>query len=103
MASRRPSETSAERQADRLLIEQPVRAQVLALTSDFARVWQDLHTTDQDRKRVVRLLIEDVTLLKTHEVTLQVRWRGGAEDADDPRGVAQLADLGDPTGSGAVD
>jgi excisionase family DNA binding protein len=71
-------EDERQRQAERLLVNEEVRAQVLALSSDFPRVWQDAHTTDHDRKRLVRLLIEDVTLLKTHEVTLQVRWRGGA-------------------------
>jgi DNA invertase Pin-like site-specific DNA recombinase len=71
-------EDERQRQLDRLLINDEVRGQVLALTSDFPRVWQDPHTTDHDRKRLVRLLIEDVTLLKTHELTLQVRFKGGA-------------------------
>jgi len=66
------------RQADRLLVNDEVRAQIMALTTDFPRVWNDPHTTDQNRKRLVRLLLEDVTLIKTHEVTLQVRFRGGA-------------------------
>jgi hypothetical protein len=50
----------------------------MALTTDFPQVWNNPHTTDHDRKRLVRLLVEDVTLIKTHEVTLQVRFRGGA-------------------------
>ncbi len=50
----------------------------MALTTDFPRVWNDPHTTDRDRKRLVRLMLEDVTLIKTHEVTLHVRFRGGA-------------------------
>ena len=66
------------RQSDRLLIDDQVRAQVMALSTDFPEVWNDPHTTDRDRKRLIRLLVEDVTLIKTHEVTLQVRLRGGA-------------------------
>jgi len=66
-----------QRQADHLLVNDEVRTRVLALTTDFPRVWQDPHTTDHDRKRLLRLLIEDVTLTKTHELTLQVRFRGG--------------------------
>lgn len=71
-------EYDRHRQMDRQLVDDEVRAQVMALTTDFPRVWNDAHTTDQDRKRLVRLLIEDVTLIKTHELTLQVRFRGGA-------------------------
>jgi len=66
------------RQQDRLLIDDEVRAQVMALSTDFPRVWNDPHTTDRGRKRLVHLLLEDVTLIKTHEVALQVRFRGGA-------------------------
>jgi len=50
----------------------------MALTTDFPAVWRDPRTSDRDRKRLLRLLIEDVTLLKTEQtVTLQVRFRGG--------------------------
>ena len=66
------------RQKGGLIIDEEVRAQVMALSTDFPRVWNDPHTTDHDRKRLVRLLIEDVTLIRTHVVTLQVRFRGGA-------------------------
>jgi stress-induced morphogen len=66
------------RQADRQLIDEQLRSQIMALTTDFPRVWNDPHTTDRDRKRLVRLMLEDVTLIKTHEVTLHVRFRGGA-------------------------
>jgi DNA invertase Pin-like site-specific DNA recombinase len=66
------------RQADRLLVDDAVRTRVLALTTDFPSVWQDPHTTDHDRKRLLRLLIEDVTLTKTDVLSLQVRFRGGA-------------------------
>ena len=66
------------RQKDRLLIDDQVRSQVMALSTDFPKVWNDPHTTDRDRKRMLRLLVEDVTVIKTHEITLQVRLRGGA-------------------------
>jgi len=66
------------RQLDSRLIDDEVRAQVMALSTDFPRVWNDPHTTDHDRKRLVRLLVEDVTLIKTPDLTLQVRFRGGA-------------------------
>ncbi len=66
------------REKDRLRIDEAVRAEVLALSSDFPAVWNNPHTTNHDRKRLVRLLIEDVTLSRPQEVILQVRFRGGA-------------------------
>ena len=74
-------EDERQRQADCLVINDEVRGRVLALTSDFPRVWHDPHTTDRDRKRLVRLFIEDVTLLRSGEVTIQVRFKGGATQA----------------------
>jgi DNA invertase Pin-like site-specific DNA recombinase len=66
------------RQKDRRLVDESVRAEVLALSSDFPAVWNNANTTDQDRKRLVRLLIEDVTLTRSEDgVLAQVRFRGG--------------------------
>ena len=58
-------------------------AQAIAeLVADFPRVWNDARTSDRDRKRMARLLIEDVTVLKQEEViTAQVRLKGGATQA----------------------
>ena len=54
------------------------QAEVLALAQDFPRLWRDPRTPDRERKRMVRLLIADVTLLKTDVITAQVRFTGGA-------------------------
>jgi DNA invertase Pin-like site-specific DNA recombinase len=68
-----------QHQQDTQPITDEVRSRVMALTTDFPAVWRDPHTTDRDRKRLLRLLIEDVTLLKTEQtLTLQVRFRGGS-------------------------
>jgi DNA invertase Pin-like site-specific DNA recombinase len=66
------------RQKEDLLINEEVRNRLMTLTTDFPRVWNDPRTTDHDRKRLLHLLLEDVTLLKTHQITLQIRFRGGA-------------------------
>jgi len=51
------------------------------LVNDFPRVWHDPRTSDRDRKRMVRLLLEDVTLLHQQEViTAHVRFKGGATE-----------------------
>ena len=56
----------------------PSRLQILALATDFAKLWQDPRTPERERKRMVRLLIEDVTLNKREQLTAQVRFKGGA-------------------------
>ncbi len=53
------------------------RQQILALASDFPRLWNDPKTPQRERKRMARLLIEDVTLTKGKELTVGVRLRGG--------------------------
>lgn len=58
------------------------KARVQALASDLPRVWQDPRTSARDRKRLLRLLIEDVTLVRQN-TTLQIhiRWKGGATES----------------------
>ena len=53
------------------------RRRILALASDFPRLWNDPATPNRERKRMARLLIEDVTLTKATR-SLGVRLRGGA-------------------------
>ena len=49
------------------------------LVEDFPRVWKDPRTSDRDRKRMVRWLREDVTVLRHEDViTAHVRFKGGA-------------------------
>ena len=66
-----------QRQADRLVLDQQQKQRVLDLASDFRKVWQSPATDVRDRKRMTRLLVEDVTLLKGDEVTAHIRFRGG--------------------------
>jgi len=54
------------------------RRQILALATDFPRLWNDPKTPQRERKRMVRLLLEDVTLTKGDEIAAGVRFRGGA-------------------------
>lgn len=67
-----------QRQEDRLTLDDAGRRKVLALAQDLPRLWRDPHTRDQDRKRIVRLLIEDVTLIKADKITVGIRFKGGA-------------------------
>jgi hypothetical protein len=69
---------AAARQNDRATRAEPERARILELTKQFSVVWRDPRTLHRDRKRMVRLVIEDVTIIKRDQVTLHVRFRGGA-------------------------
>lgn len=66
------------RQTDRVAVDESQRARIGTLAGDFPRLWQDPKTPDRERKRMVRLILEDVTLIKGHEITMHVRFRGGA-------------------------
>lgn len=67
-------------QADRALLDEQSREKILALATDFPRLWKDPNTPDRERKRMVRLLIEDVTLSKEDNITAHVRFGGGAHE-----------------------
>jgi DNA invertase Pin-like site-specific DNA recombinase len=51
---------------------------ILALASDFPRLWSDPATPDRERKRMVRLLLEDVTLNRDERISVHIRFKGGA-------------------------
>src|SRR6185312_15471896 len=54
------------------------KARVRELATDFPRLWSDPATPVRERKRIARLLIEDVTIVKAEQIHLDVRFRGGA-------------------------
>ena len=66
-----------QRQNDRVAITEQQRARIAALASDFPKLWQDPKTPDRERKRMVRLLLEDVTVIKRDKITAHVRFKGG--------------------------
>jgi hypothetical protein len=71
-------EYEKRRQLDAARITDEQRAKILALASDFPRLWQDPKTQDRDRKRMARLLLEDVTLRRDEDILVQARFKGGA-------------------------
>ena len=56
------------------------KEQVLALARDFPRLWSAPTTEAKDRKRMLRLLIKDITVerLAPKQLVLHIRWQGGA-------------------------
>ena len=63
---------------DRYLLDDEQRDKIMALATDFPRLWMDPDTPDRERKRMARLLLEDVTLTRDGGITVQIRFRGGA-------------------------
>lgn len=76
--------SQAEEEYSRMSKSQPSaltdedRDRVHALASDLPRVWNDPRTPARDRKRMLRLLIEDVTLVKNQKIHIHIRWKAGA-------------------------
>jgi DNA invertase Pin-like site-specific DNA recombinase len=69
-----------ERQTLRTITAEQKR-QILQLASDFPRLWTAQTTAARDRKRMLRLLIRDITVTKGQEpklLRLNIRWQGGA-------------------------
>ena len=66
-----------QREADHQVLDDQCRARVLELATDFPKLWNSPQTSDRDRKRMVRLLVEDVTLTQTDTLLAQVRFKGG--------------------------
>jgi len=60
------------------IVDEETRQKILSLAHDFPRIWNDPQVQPRERKRMLRLLIEDVTLLKAEKITVQIRLRGGA-------------------------
>jgi DNA invertase Pin-like site-specific DNA recombinase len=65
-------------QKQRMLIDAQAREQLLSLAADFPRVWNDPAVEPRERKRILRFLIEDVTLSNGEMIQVHVRLRGGA-------------------------
>jgi DNA invertase Pin-like site-specific DNA recombinase len=94
-----------QRAADTLLDDEK-RQRILALATDFPRLWRNPDTPARERKRMARLLIEDVTLLRHDELLdVHVRFRGGdtrSLQLPRPRPAADLRKL-DPAIVAEVD
>lgn len=64
------------------------KQQILQLAGNFPQLWTAPTTTARDRKRMLRILIKDITIAKGPEpktseprqLRLQIRWQGGATE-----------------------
>ena len=69
------------------------RKKIFALAQDLPRLWKKTTTRSKDRKRMIRLLIKDITvekILDPKQLILHIRWQGGATEdihCDIPRRI----------------
>jgi DNA invertase Pin-like site-specific DNA recombinase len=71
----------AQREADRAVLDEQTKEKVRCLATTFPRLWRNPDTPACERKRMVRLLIEDATLTKAESIQLQIRFKGGATES----------------------
>ena len=59
------------------------KSKILSLGKDLPRLWKASTTKSKDRKRILRLLIKDITVDKFNDsknIILHIRWQGGAQE-----------------------
>ena len=73
-------EHERQRDVDRHGMGENEKKEIIALATDIPRLWNNPKTLQQDKKRILRHLIDDVTLTKAPDrrIVVQVRFRGGA-------------------------
>ena len=68
------------RQQDQLVLDDTIRQRLVAMTTDFRKLWNDPGTANRERKRLLAYIIEDATLIKipVEGITnIHVRFKGG--------------------------
>ena len=60
-------------------VDEKLKRALEQLVSDFSRIWNDPKTSHKEKKRIARLILEDVTITSNpHTVTLGIRFKSGA-------------------------
>jgi hypothetical protein len=62
--ARAREERERGRQRDQLVLDDAIRERLVAMTTDFKKLWDDPGTPNRERKRLLAYIIEDATLLK---------------------------------------
>jgi DNA invertase Pin-like site-specific DNA recombinase len=66
-----------QRASTQAVLDDSAKTRIRQLATDFPALWSDPATPDRERKRVARLLIEDVTIDRAENIRLHVRFRAG--------------------------
>ena len=67
-----------QRAADIQVLTSEQKEIILSLSTDFPKLWNDRKTPDREKKRMVRLILEDVTLIRGDQISVNIRFKGGA-------------------------
>ncbi len=70
----------SHRHDDQVAVDDAIRDRLVAMTTDFQRLWADPATASRERKRMLAHIIEDVTLIKLPaegSTKIHVRFKGG--------------------------
>jgi DNA invertase Pin-like site-specific DNA recombinase len=84
-----------EQQKDEVVLNDAIRERLVAMTTDFKKLWADPSTPSRERKRMLAHIVEDVTLVKlpAEGITkVHIRFKGGQTETLttlNPRSSAQ--------------
>jgi DNA invertase Pin-like site-specific DNA recombinase len=73
-------EFEEHKQKSRIAATEEQKAQLLQIAHNFPKLWKANSTNAKDRKRILRLLIKDITIEKpagSKRIMLHIRWQGG--------------------------
>jgi len=73
-------ERERARREDQVVINDAIRERLVAMTTDFKRLWSDPSMPNRERKRMLAYVIEDATLVKLPAegtTKIHLRFRGG--------------------------
>jgi hypothetical protein len=88
-------ERERARQQDHVFLDEAVHQRLVAMTTDFHKLWDDPDTANRERKRLLAYIIEDATLIKipAEGITkIHVRFKGGRTETlttQNPKSSAQ--------------
>jgi DNA invertase Pin-like site-specific DNA recombinase len=67
------------RQLESEKLKKEQQKEVLKLARGFPKLWKNPKTPAREKKRMIRFLVEDVTMIRGEDITLHVRFKGGAK------------------------
>jgi hypothetical protein len=71
-------EYEQQRKTDEQVLTAEQKGEILSLALNFPKLWNDRKTPDREKKRMVRLILEDVTLTRKEQISVNIRFKGGA-------------------------
>jgi hypothetical protein len=70
-------EYESQKKHDQNQLTDKIKNEIKMLSRNFQKIWSNPKVLERDKKRLLRLLIEDVTLVKKENITVHMRFKGG--------------------------